>query len=357
MRHRKYLFVTAAAVLSAILSSDFALCAEEEQETVEALADTEITYGSLGIGFLWLLLIPVVVGLITFLYGRIKSKNEASGKKDILRLTLKMLGISAAICCAAAVILTVADSVKYFSYDVVEVSKEEKNETEAEKTEIPEIQLKETLRVVDFESEDDTLASGERVPFAVAERGGTYGWKIDGVLKATYLGESSWTDYSVQVDVLFEENSAQANGSVFELRGRYIPNTINGNRYYRAQLKNGNELAFSFVQSEQQYWFGTPKTVKIEPYDDGKVHNLRMDFLDNNIIVYFDGERLIEYTHGPGKESAGKSTLNGKVGLSATNASLTVDNLTVTKIYDAVGGSDDNSMAGNYNGENEVSSK
>lgn len=353
MRHRKYLFATAAAVLSGIMTFDFALCAEEEQETVETLADTGITYGSIGIGFLWLLLIPVVVGLITFLYGRIKSKNEASGKKDNLRFTLKMLGISAAICCAAAVILTAADTVKYYSYDVVEVTRSEKNETVAEETEIPEIQLKETLRVFDFESEEDTLASGERVPFAVAERGGTYGWKIDGVFEATYLGESSWTDYSVQVDILFEENSAQANGSVFELRGRVIQNKLyRDNRYYSAQLKNGNELVLYYKNAGGCGFDQTLKTVKLESYADGKVHNLRMDFLDNNIIIYWDGESLIECTH-----NYGNSPLNGKVMLSATNTSLTVDNLTVTKIYDAVGGSDDNSMAGNFNGENEVSSK
>ena len=78
----------------------------------------------------------------------------------------------------------------------------------------------------------------------------------------------------------------------------------------------------------------------------GKKHNLRMDMLDNTVKIYWDDEEVMSYVDDTGRLDI---PAYGNIGLFASNVTVNVDNVTVRKLEDPLGGDFDNFISGRWN--------
>ena len=79
-------------------------------------------------------------------------------------------------------------------------------------------------------------------------------------------------------------------------------------------------------------------------YFDGRTHKLRADCFDNVITVYIDGIKIFEYTD----TDSVKMHAIGSIGFGVNKGNVLIDNVTVRKLNDPVGGDLDNKIKGNW---------
>ncbi len=193
-----------------------------------------------------------------------------------------------------------------------------------------------------------TLDNGNRVWYIAQETG------------SAFLGNQYWTDYSASVDVSFTaEMQAQDDDQfVFWVRRKEIENSGyygNGVAITTDAKVDDKTQTVSYVTKlsvVKQYaqratqWSGTDCSAEIPNLiGDGKTHNIKVYAVDNKMLVYFDGELLLDYTD---TATDGHINLRGGIGFYTNAVDVTVDNILVEKVDDELGGDFDNIIGSRF---------
>ena len=188
-------------------------------------------------------------------------------------------------------------------------------------------------------------------------------------------GDQQWTDYSVSMDVTFPEDSSENESNTFKLLLRhqniasygyndyaviFTTAGTEGARYGKIQLGTRYLARNSIVNTshtvlqeislnDEAYSNIFSRTLpsgeeQTNVYFDGRTHKLRADCFDNVITVYIDGIKIFEYTD----TDSVKMHAVGSIGFGVNKGNVYIDNVTVRKLNDPVGGDLDNKIKGNW---------
>ncbi len=200
-----------------------------------------------------------------------------------------------------------------------------------------------------------------------------------------FAGSTDWTDYSVSCDITFPSDISLTNTNTFGLIGRLKYNKLHGISSYSAVLSSKTQtivedvdgtqvkhtkiiqtltLGYANMMTDKSKAYQTAlKTVTLnyldaedpEAYDlilSGKKNNLRMDLLDNTIKIYWNDEEVISYVDDL-SENTNANRIEipayGNIGIYGSNVTVNVDNITVRKLEDPLGGDFDNFIGGRWN--------
>lgn len=165
--------------------------------------------------------------------------------------------------------------------------------------------------------------SGERAPFESIDQ-----WYVtDGVLKPVYtdaewqsgfekmifVNDSTWIDYTAEMDLKFNQSKADGRLNVFL---RESPG-----KYYLIKLYN-NQFA-----GENHIEIGNTVNTIINPFigfENGKLYRVSISIKDYKIQVFIDGKLIAE-----GTAAEDKMFPNGRFGISASNADIEIDNVRI----------------------------
>lgn len=181
-----------------------------------------------------------------------------------------------------------------------------------------------------------------------------------------FIGDSKWTDYKTSLDVQFTELCNIQTDNVFELFVRHLSQEMYGCFDYGVRIENYNVVSSSgnlqyddlgnikrgirIVLARRQRANYTAAGTTLATYNidnimgDGLFHNLAVSALDNCITVEFDGKEVIKYT-----DESYISSLTGQIGILTSGTSVYIDNITVEKLDDPLGGDYDNYIGGRFN--------
>ncbi len=180
-------------------------------------------------------------------------------------------------------------------------------------------------------------------------------------------GDMNWTDYSTSLKVRFDSKEVmklEKNQISIMVRHRTV--VVGGCYDYGItiinEIKNhefiGQKIRLDYRSSEKNFAprYTTLKEVYLsqgEMVELDKWHDVKIVTLDDTIQVYFDGQEVL--TWGPEDRvdmdsiSANEKTypnLYGCVGIYSSEANAMIDDITVRKIEDPLGGSYDNMVGG-----------
>lgn len=124
-----------------------------------------------------------------------------------------------------------------------------------------------------------------------AEDGSRY-WRKrgDGIY---YLGDKKWADYEVAVRLSFPEPAMSTSEFSVQMRYQNIAMYSKMLKYYGVSLKNGNEIILNKYKSGGNTIEPLQK-VKVNSYNDGSMHELRIRVMDKDYEVLWDGESVIK---------------------------------------------------------------
>lgn len=178
---------------------------------------------------------------------------------------------------------------------------------------------------------------------------GNYVWDRVFASGYDYIGDYDWTDYSASLDIKFLKDCDEQLANRVKLYVRHMDVDYTGYCDYAAALEKGNQIALykRFRTKDGLYVNGDKVAlVDVEKYlGDEQWHNLKVEAFDNKIKVYWDGEKVIDYTD----TSELKINLKGCIGVSVDETACYIDNITVLKLEDEWGGDYDNDIGGNFN--------
>ena len=169
----------------------------------------------------------------------------------------------------------------------------------------------------DFGYSDEFLASRGNAPLYTTDEGGAFEvadkdgekvlmQKITADIKAeewggtpkptTNFGDDRWYNYSVSADVLTDGEESYAGIGL------------------RYSLADSGKSGYSVTLYENGNWnfYGGRKKVldgNIADFDSSKWHNVKISALNNDITVFVDGEKIIDYKAEEGGFSAGRAAL------------------------------------------------
>lgn len=169
----------------------------------------------------------------------------------------------------------------------------------------------------DFGYSDEFLASRGNAPLYTTDEGGAFEvadkdgekvlmQKITAAIKAeewggtpkptTNFGDDRWYNYSVSADVLTDGEESYAGIGL------------------RYSLADSGKSGYSVTLYENGNWnfYGGRKKVldgNIADFDSSKWHNVKISALNNDITVFVDGEKIIDYKAEEGGFSAGRAAL------------------------------------------------
>lgn len=192
-----------------------------------------------------------------------------------------------------------------------------------------------------------------------------YVQSADDILMMT-AGDMAWTDYSVQMDVMFSSETLKDEANEISLLVRHRSQVIGGSGDYSVTIQNKVENGILKGQYIQLMWRGNenkfiPTSRKIlaeaclkanDMVKQDVNHTVKADVLDNTFTIYFDDmkEPILTYTDENKGNGAGKDPhLRGCIGILAKNVTAQIDNIIVRKLNDPLGGDYDNDIMGNYN--------
>lgn len=180
-------------------------------------------------------------------------------------------------------------------------------------------------------------------------------------------GDMEWTDYSMQAEFTFPEDTMPEEMNRVEFLVRERSAYVGGLGYYGVALYNkykdgfleGQYLVLETKQGITKSWTDTTnslilKEVKIADQSMisyGTTHTIKVEVFDNTIKVYLDDltNPMIDYTDTrTGSSRVQDPHLMGGIGLLITEASVKIDNIVVRKLYDPLGGDYDNMIMGDY---------
>ncbi len=192
----------------------------------------------------------------------------------------------------------------------------------------------------------------------------------DPVLMMT-AGDMHWTDYSASVELFYPSGEISPyETNTFHLMFRHKSVVIGGSTDYAVTLVNkfkGNDLLGQYLQLNWRYSSSTflPEYTTLKEVclaEGGMVapdvkHTIRVDAMDNTYQVYFDGECVITWDDTDRAQQNYESNnynennyphLRGCVGICTEATYLQIDNLTVRKLSDPMGGDYDNEIGGAF---------
>lgn len=189
-----------------------------------------------------------------------------------------------------------------------------------------------------------------------------------------FIGDESWSDYKVSMDFQYTEKcdpkSKNANNFIaLSARSRIVE--WYGYSDYAATVQNesiGNSdqmtvSLYKHVNSPVKWEKNITGTRLCDPVPidniigDGKWHNLAISVFDNIICVYFDGEKVIEFTDdGMAMKSELTSDAGnweeiigfGRVGVKTFETDCYIDNIIVELTPDEINGDYDNYVGGGW---------
>lgn len=215
--------------------------------------------------------------------------------------------------------------------------------TASQATLLSEKKLKSDLYLCDFE--DGTSIKFSAGEIVTSENGKAWNLNtIHSAQKNVYFGNKEWTDYRTSVDLLFTDNCDKEADNQFKLLTRARNSELYGEFYYAACLEKGDTLKLTRAYASTVRVPGNSEIQKVKVnYLDGKEHKLTIDVLDNQIVVLWDGQTVIEYI-----DTTGSQILVGGVGVGADQTEVIIDDILVQSIYDSKGEDSDNKQVGNY---------
>lgn len=172
-----------------------------------------------------------------------------------------------------------------------------------------------------------------------AEDGSRY-WRKrgDGIY---YLGDKKWADYEVAVRLSFPEPAMSTSEFSVQMRYQNIAMYSKMLKYYGVSLKNGNEIILNKYKSGGNTIEPLQK-VKVNSYNDGSMHELRIRVMDKDYEVLWDGESVIK-----GSDTKEPITY-GNIGLKFTDCDINLYRIEVTEIKDEINGNLDNYLLDYY---------
>ncbi|MBQ9965838.1 MAG: hypothetical protein IJP22_03835 [Clostridia bacterium] len=181
-----------------------------------------------------------------------------------------------------------------------------------------------------------------------------------------FIGDQHWTDYEASVDVEFTNLCNAEAKNVFSFYFRHIEQNYYGCFDYYVSIESCDLKVGGAIQKDeagnvmrtqrmvlykrQRAKFETAGTALVtidnigSMLGDGKLHTLKVKAIDNHLIVFLDGKEMIDYY-----DEAYNMNLKGNVGIETANTAVYIDNITVTKIEDTLGGDYDNYIGGRFN--------
>lgn len=166
-----------------------------------------------------------------------------------------------------------------------------------------------------------------------------------------FAGSQKWTDYSASMDLTFTNEYSEGEANEFVLFVRHTDIVQYGHMYYYATLttfKGQRVLALGKCDSAKTP-YDRMKLLEetVIPLDylstPGVKHTLTVDAFDNQLTVYWDGEKKISYT-----DTHYLCKTEGNIGFMTSGAAVQIDNITVTRMVDLLGGDYDNRIGGNW---------
>lgn len=180
-------------------------------------------------------------------------------------------------------------------------------------------------------------------------------------------GDMKWTDYSMQAEFSFPEDTIKEEDNRVEFLVRERSAYVGGLGYYGVTLYNKfvdgfldgqylmleskNGLTSSWTGTKNSIIFVEKKLANADMISLGTTHTIKVDVFDNTITVYLDdmSAPIIEYTDTRvGGSRVQDPHLLGGIGLMVMKASVNIDNIVVRKLYDPLGGDYDNQIMGAY---------
>lgn len=171
-----------------------------------------------------------------------------------------------------------------------------------------------------------------------------------------YAGNQAWTDYKTSYDLYFTKEYSEDEPNEFYAFVRTTDIVQYGYQYYYVLIKKkvrSTEVEITLGQSEANHELSVSgyvtelqKVTLTADYDTlvDKWQNLTIETMDNHITVYWNGQSVIDYL-----DESEFVKPEGCIGFGTNGAAVMVDNITVTKMEDLLGGDYDNRIGGNWN--------
>jgi len=183
-----------------------------------------------------------------------------------------------------------------------------------------------------------------------------------------FAGSQAMTDYKMSADFCFtnEYSESEDNQLVFMVRHTDIAQY--GHMYYYVSFqKYSNKWSVllgyndSTKEPHERMAVLSEKVLELDYLDIeknknpenkeerfvGKWHNIEISAFDNVITVYLDGKEILSYTD----LNSSMCKTEGNIGFMTHKAAVNIDNITVTRLTDLLGGDYDNRIGGNWDKE------
>ncbi len=175
-----------------------------------------------------------------------------------------------------------------------------------------------------------------------------------------YAGNQEWTDYRTSLDINFTREYSEDEANEFCVFVRTTDIEQYGYQYYCVKfnlLPKKKQVKVSLMYTDASSVLAGKGSYIYEldsvtlDYTDkdfiDKWQKLDIDSFDNRFTIYLDGEEIIDFTDNESDYIHGK----GCIGFGSNGAAVMLDNITVTKLDDLLGGDYDNEILGNWNEE------
>jgi hypothetical protein len=170
---------------------------------------------------------------------------------------------------------------------------------------------------------------------------------------AMIAGNRNWTDYSVSADVMFTNDFLPEEVNTFKLLFRV--NDFTMYNYYALVFTNETSGTQKIQKMKLVTVSYAPNMTSTETVlhsidynylsnDANHWHKIRVDVIDNKFTIFIDNVEKIKLTD---TTSTYPPTM-GRIGFVNAKANFNIDNITVTKLSDPLGGDYDNKIGGNY---------
>ncbi|MBP3627412.1 MAG: DUF1080 domain-containing protein [Clostridia bacterium] len=180
-----------------------------------------------------------------------------------------------------------------------------------------------------------------------------------------FAGDQSMTDYKLSADVCFTNEFSESENNQFVMMVRHTDIAQYGHMFYYLSFQKhskkwsvllGKNDSSKLPQDKMTVL--TDKVVEFDYLDIekdkdpenkderfvGKWHKIEITAFDNIITASIDGTEILSYTD---LDSAMCKT-EGNIGFMTNKAAVNIDNITVTKLTDLLGGDYDNKIGGNW---------
>ena len=199
----------------------------------------------------------------------------------------------------------------------------------------------------DFNYSDEFLEERGGTPLYTCDAGGAFEvikksngskvlqQKIDNNIKpinwgmsatpTTTLGDTSWADYSVSIDVKLVSNDSIANNAGVGLRAVGTCSSVSVANKSGYWLKLSSNGTYSCMKANSEISEG-----KIKGFNNNKSHNLKVSAVGNEIVFYINNTAVFGYT------DTSSPYLSGRVGIYSSNYMTEFDNLKVEEAKESV---------------------